>query len=317
MSLRLAMLMDPLGSIQPAKDSSFAMLLAAQARGWQCFVLGPRDLWLEGDRALGRLTPVQVRDDPRHWYEAGPAETVPLDPQHVDLLLMRKDPPVDMQYLALTWMLDHVKAAGVPVVNDPHGLREVSEKLYITWFPDLIPPTLVDRDPDRIRAFIARHGRVILKPLFAMGGSSVFAIAQGDSNTNVILETLTRHGTEAVMVQRFLPEIREGDKRILLIDGEPVPYALARIPSGGDHRGNLAVGGRCESVPLSARDREICARVAPRLEALGQRFVGLDVIGRHLTEINVTSPTCIRELDRLEGLDIAGTLLDALERSRP
>ncbi len=315
MSLRLAMLMDPIGSIQPRKDSSFAMLLAAQARGWELYVMEAGDLWLEEDRPLARLTPVEVADDPEHWYRAGEPVTAPLDPAHVDRVLMRKDPPVDMQYMALTWMLDHVRNGGVPVVNDPRGLREISEKLAITWFPDLIPPTLVDRDSRRIRAFIERHGRVVVKPLFAMGGASIFAVSHGDPNTNVILETLTRHGSEAIMVQRYLPEIREGDKRILLIDGEPVPYALARIPTGIDHRGNLAAGGRCESVPLTPRDREICARVAPRLVELGQRFVGLDVIGEHLTEINVTSPTCIRELDRLEGLDIAGEFIDALAKA--
>ena len=307
---RLAILMDPIGTINIKKDSSFAMLLAAQARGWDLLYLEQGDLFLRDSRARARLRPLQLRDDPRDWYRLQAPRTLALD--ELDILLMRKDPPVDLEYFASTYILEAAEAAGVLVVNRPASLRDVNEKLYTTRFPQCCAPTLVSRAAEQLREFIAEQEDVILKPLYAMGGSSIYRVRRGDPNTNVIIESLTDQGRTLAMAQRFIPEISAGDKRILLIDGEPVPYALARIPAAGETRGNLAVGGRGVGVELTERDRWICTQVAPTLRAKGLYFVGLDVIGDYLTEINVTSPTCIRELDREYGLDIAGELMDCL-----
>ncbi|BAZ95362.1 glutathione synthetase [Thiohalobacter thiocyanaticus] len=308
---RLGVLMDPIGSINIKKDSTFTMLLAARARHWEVLYFEQADLFLRDGRPWARMRGLEVRDDPDDWFDLAPPQTRPLE--ELDILLMRKDPPVDLEYFATTYILERAEAAGVLVANRPASLRDVNEKLYTAWFPQCCVPTLVSRDPVRLREFIVEQQDAILKPLYSMGGSSIFRVRLDDPNTSVILESLTDLGRTSVMAQRFIPEIRDGDKRILLIDGEPVPYALARIPPAGETRGNLAVGGRGVGVELTERDRWICAQVAPALREKGLYFVGLDVIGDYLTEVNVTSPTCIRELDREYGLDIAGELMDCLQ----
>ena len=306
----LGVVMDPIGDIHYKKDSTLAMLLAAQARGWHLHYFEPADLFLRDGVAYGRSRPLRVFADPEGWFELGDATDIPLG--ELDVILMRKDPPFDMEYIYATYLLELAETAGALVVNRTQSLRDANEKLFAAWFPQCMPPTLVTRDMERMRAFVAEQGEVVLKPLGGMGGASIFVTRQGDPNTSVIIETLTDHGQRYTMAQRYLPEIAQGDKRILLIDGEPVPYALARIPAEGELRGNLAAGGSGVGVPLSERDRWICAQVAPRLREMGLLFVGLDVIGDYLTEINVTSPTCIRELDAQFGLDIAGQLMDAI-----
>jgi glutathione synthase len=307
----LGIVMDPIGAINTRKDSSFAMLLAAQARGWSLCYMEMGDLFIRDGVASARLRPLQVQDQTDDWYALGEARDVALT--ELDVILMRKDPPFDNEFLYATQMLSLAEAQGSLVVNRPQSLRDANEKLASTWFPDCAPPTLVSRDQARLRAFLQEQGDVILKPLDAMGGASIFRVTREDPNISVIFETLTSHGSRYAMAQRFIPEISAGDKRILLIDGEPVPYALARVPAEGETRGNLAAGGTGVGVALSRRDYWICEQVAPTLKAMGLLFVGLDVIGDYITEVNVTSPTCIRELDALYGLDIAGQLMDVIE----
>lgn len=311
MPLDIVVVMDPIGSIKIAKDSTFAMLLAAQRRGHRLLYVLPGGLSVRDGRAAARIAPLEVMDDPRGWFELGEPSHVEVGAGHV--VLMRKDPPVDEQYIHDTQILSLAQRAGATVVNDPQGLRDYNEKLAALLFPECCPPTLVSRDAAELKAFVAEHGQAVLKPLDGMGGRSIFRAQAGEANLNVILETLTDGGRRQTMAQRFLPEIRDGDKRILLVDGEPVDFCLARIPQGDEFRGNLAAGGRGEGRPLTERDRWIAARVGPEMRARGMVFVGLDVIGGHLTEVNVTSPTCIRELDRQFGLDIGGRLLDAIE----
>ncbi|GAB0147711.1 MULTISPECIES: glutathione synthase [unclassified Marichromatium] len=310
MSIDIGIVMDPIGSINTKKDSSLAMLLAAQRRGWRPWYMELGDLALDGDRALGRMRPLEVRDDPADWYTLGEPEVRPLGA--LDALLMRKDPPFDMEYVFSTYLLEHAQAAGCLVVNDPRSLRDANEKLFTARFPQCTPPTLVTASATDIRAFLGHHGEIVLKPLDGMGGASVFRVGAHDPNLGVIIETLTLHGRRYCMAQRYLPEIADGDKRILMVDGEPVPYCLARIPAPGESRGNLAAGASAEARALSERERWIAAQVGPELRARGILFAGLDVIGDHLTEINVTSPTCIRELDAAHGLDIAGALMDRI-----
>ena len=312
MSVRLGVVMDPIGSIKPYKDSTFAMLLAAQARGWEVRYMELADLYLHDGLALARHRGLQVTDRERDWYDFGDEAEGRLG--DLDVVLMRKDPPFDTEYIYATYLLELAAEAGAMVVNRPQALRDTNEKLAIGRFPQCAPPTLVTRAAARLRAFASEHGDVILKPLHGMGGTSVFRLRPGDPNLSVVIETLTAHGSEYAMAQRYIPEIAAGDKRILLVDGEPVPYALARVPAPGETRGNLAAGATGRGVPLSERDRWICAEVGPWLREQGLLFVGLDVIGDYLTEINVTSPTCIRELDAQYGLDIAGQLLDCIER---
>lgn len=314
MPLDVAVVMDPIGSIKIAKDTSFALLLEAARRGHRLHYVVPGGLGLAGGLSMATLAPLQVHDDPKDWYQLGPAQYRPLS--GVDVVLMRKDPPVDADFLHDTQVLSFAQAEGVLVVNDPQGLRDLNEKLAALRFPHCCPPTLVSRDAGQLRAFVAEHGQAVLKPLDGMGGRSIFRANAGDSNLNVILETLTDGGRHLAMAQRYLPEIRDGDKRILLVDGEPVPYCLARIPQGDEFRGNLAAGGRGEGRPLNERDRWIAAQVGPELKRMGMLFVGLDVIGDYLTEVNVTSPTCARELDAQFGLNIAGLLFDAIEARR-
>lgn len=309
---QLGVVMDPIGSIHFHKDSTLAMLLAAQRRGWSIRYMEQRDLYQRDGRSRARMRPLRVHDDPAHWFDPGAPEDRPL--AELDVVLMRKDPPFDMEYIYTTYLLEQAEAEGTVVVNRPAALRDANEKLFAARFPDCIPPTLVSRDRDQLAAFIAEQGTAVLKPLEAMGGASIFRVAHGDLNTRVIIQSLTDDGRQFVMAQRFIPEITAGDKRILVVDGEPIPYALARVPPEGDFRGNLAAGGKGAGVPLSDGDRRICERVAPLLREKGLIFVGLDVIGDYLTEVNVTSPTCIRELDREYGLDIGGRLLDAVAR---
>ena len=310
MSIKLGIVMDPIGSIKASKDSSLAMLLAASKRGWELYYMEQGDLFLEGSRCHASLTRLEVRDDDSDWYSLSDKRTAPLD--ELDVILMRKDPPVDMEFIYTTFLLQRAEAHGALVVNNPAAIRNASEKLYTAWFSQCGPPTRVSRDIGRLKEFLDEHDDIIVKPLDGMGGASVFRVQKSDPNLSVILETITANGTTSAMAQRYIPEITAGDKRILMINGEPFPHALARIPASGETRGNLAAGGRGEGVDLSKRDLWICEQVGPALREQGLMFVGLDVIGDYLTEINVTSPTCIRELDSLYGADIAGQFLDTV-----
>jgi glutathione synthase len=311
MSLQIVTVMDPIGAIKIAKDSTFAMLLEAQRRGHRLFYVLPGGLSVVDGAAQARAAALTVRDDPAGWYELGRESRIALGDGHV--VLMRTDPPVDPDYVHDTQILGLAQRAGALVVNDPRGLRDMNEKLTALEFPQCCPPTLVSRDAAALKAFIASHGEAVLKTLDGMGGRSIFRARHGDANVNVILETLTEGGRHLAMAQRYIPEITAGDKRILLVDGEPVPYCLARIPQGDEFRGNLAAGGRGEGRPLTERDRWIAQQVGPEMKRRGMLFVGLDVIGDYLTEVNVTSPTCIRELDAQFGLNIAGMLFDRIE----
>ena len=312
--LDVAVVMDPIATIGIAKDSTFAMLLEAQRRGHRLHFVRPGGLALRDGRAMAACAPLSVTDDPAGWFALGAFAEIPLG--DMDAVLMRTDPPVDANYLHDTQILSLAQREGTLIVNDPQGLRDLNEKLGAFLFPECCPPTLVSRDIAALRAFVADHGDCVLKPLDGMGGRSIFRVRSGEDNLNVILETLTGNGHAQALAQRYVPEIVDGDKRILLVDGEPVPYCLARIPQGDEFRGNLATGGRGEGRPLTERDRWIAAQVGPELKRRGMLFVGLDVIGDWLTEVNVTSPTCIRELDKQFGLNIAGLLFDAIEARR-
>jgi glutathione synthase len=311
MPLEIVVVMDPIASIRIAKDSTFAMLLEAQRRGHRLLYVPPGALSVRDGQAWALTAPLAVRDDPAGWFTLGAPEPRALGAGQV--VLMRADPPVDANYLHDTQILGLAQRAGALVVNDPRGLRDMNEKLTALEFPQCCPPTLVSREAAALKAFIAEHGEAVLKTLDGMGGRSIFRARHGDPNTNVILETLTDSGRHLAMAQRYIPEISAGDKRILLVDGEPVDYCLARIPQGDEFRGNLAAGGRGEGRPLSERDRWIAHQVGPEMRRRGMLFVGLDVIGDYLTEVNVTSPTCIRELDKQFGLNIAGLLFDVIE----
>jgi glutathione synthase len=311
MALAVAVLMDPIAGIKPAKDTTFALLLEAQQRGHRLYYIEQAGLACAGDRARARMAPLQVRDESANWFTLGEFQWQAL--AGIDVLLLRKDPPFDREYLYDTLLAELAQREGVRVVNRPQSLRDANEKLFALHFPQCCPPAVVARDSQPLREFVAAEGKAVLKPLDGMGGAGVFLASADDPNLNVILETLTEGGRALAMAQRFLPEIAQGDKRILMIAGEPVPYALARIPQGTDFRGNLARGGRGEARPLSERDRWIAAQVGPELVRRGLLFVGLDVIGDWLTEVNVTSPTGVRELDRQCGLNIAAALFDALE----
>jgi len=307
----LAVLMDPLDTIKPAKDSTIAMLAAAARRGCETWCFGQADLSVRDGRAFARLTPIEVVGDGERWYRAGTPVVRPL--AGIGAVLMRKDPPFDMEYVYTTYLLERAEAEGVLVVNRPQGLRDMNEKVYTAWFPDCCAPTLITRDMDAMQAFLAEQGRIVCKPLHGMGGRSIFVVAPGDKNARVVFETLTDYGQRYAMAQRYLPEIADtGDARILLIDGEPVPQLLARIPSAEDHRGNLAAGAKGVGRELSDRDRWLCSRIGPVMRERGMLFVGLDVIGGFVTEINVTSPTGIRELETRFDLDISGRLIDAV-----
>jgi glutathione synthase len=312
--VRLVVVMDPIEEIKPAKDSTLAMLLAAQARGWQVFYAEQKDLWLRDGVAWGRLAQLEVFDDPGKWFER--REPQPARLGEFDVILMRKDPPFDTEYIYTTYILDRAMLQGALVCNRPQGLRDMNEKVYTAWFPECCAPTLITRDMHAMGEFLREHGKAVCKPLDGMGGRSIFVLEQGDKNRNVVFETLTGYGTRYAIVQRYLPEIvSAGDCRIILVDGEPVPFALVRIPTSDDNRGNLAAGARAESRALNARDRWLCSQIGPKLKAAGMMFVGLDVIGDYVTEINVTSPTGIRELNKKHGVDIGGLLVDAIQRT--
>lgn len=312
MTRRIGIVMDPISAINIKKDSSFAMLLAAQAKGWHISYMEQDDLFLHQGIVSATMRTLTVQEDANNWYQLTEPTVEALS--ELDIILMRKDPPFDMEYIYSTYLLEQAQAAGVLIVNNPQSLRDANEKLYTAWFPQCCPETLVARQSHLIRDFLATHQDIILKPLDGMGGASIFRVKKDDPNISVIIETLTEHGKKSIMAQSYIPEIVEGDKRILMINGEPVPYALARIPAQGETRGNLAAGGRAEGRPLTEHDRWICQQVGPVLREKGLIFVGLDVIGEYLTEINVTSPTCIRELDQQFELNIANDLMDSIEQ---
>jgi len=305
--------MDPIDEIKPAKDTTLAMLLAAQKRGWELWYAEQRDLWLRDGVAFGRVRPVSVRNDLKDWFTLDAAHTRPLAEFRV--ILMRKDPPFDMEYIYTTYILERAEQQGVLVANRPQGLRDMNEKVFTAWFPQCCAPTLITRDMADMHAFLREHLRIVCKPLYGMGGRSIFVVDRGDKNANVVFETMTEYGTRFAIVQRYIPDIvTTGDSRILVIDGEPAPYALARIPQESDNRGNLAAGARGEGRELNDRDRWLVSEIGPTLRQRGMLFVGLDVIGGYVTEINVTSPTGVRELDKQFGTEIAGLLIDAIEK---
>ena len=304
--------MDPIKDVKIHKDSSFAMLLEAQARGWELYYMEMKDLYLEDGRSFAsskKLTVQRVADD---FYQLEEATDHPL--ADLDAVLMRKDPPFDTEFVYATYLLERAEDEGCLIVNKPQSLRDANEKLFTAWFSEFTPSTLVTRRSDKIRAFHGKHKDVILKPLDGMGGASIFRVKEKDANLGVIIETLTEHETRFCMAQAFIPDITSGDKRILIVDGEPMPYSLARIPAKGETRGNLAAGGRGVAQPLSESDWHIANTIGPKLKEKGLIFVGLDVIGDKVTEINVTSPTCIQEIDNAYGTNIAGKLMDAIER---
>ncbi|MGL4268363.1 MAG: glutathione synthase, partial [Plesiomonas sp.] len=303
---------DPIASINIKKDSSFAMLQEAQQRGYELHYMEMADLYLDSGKAKARTRLLSVQNDKQHWFSFGSEQHIPL--ADLDVILMRKDPPFDTEYIYATYILERAEETGTLIVNKPQSLRDCNEKLFTAWFSDLTPTTLVTRSAERIRAFHQQHGDIILKPLDGMGGTSIFRVKAGDPNLSVIIETLTGYQQHFCMAQTFIPAITDGDKRILVVDGEPVPYCLARIPQSGETRGNLAAGGRGEARPLSESDWAIARAVAPVLKQKGLIFVGLDVIGDKLTEINVTSPTCIREIEAAFPVSITGMLMDAIER---
>ena len=310
MKIRLGVVMDPIDKIKPWKDSTFAMLLEAQRRQWAVFYMTPADLHIRDGELRARARPLTVKDDRQHWFELG--EEADLDPASLQLVLMRQDPPFNNDYLYVTYLLEKLEKQGVLVANRPASVRDCNEKLFATDFPQCCSPTLVSSRADQLRAFVREVGDTVMKPLDGMGGSNIFHVTADSPNISVIVDVLTGHGRTPIMAQRYIPEIKQGDKRILMIDGEPAPYALARVPAEGELRGNLAAGGTGVGRELSERDRWICQQVGPTLKEKGLYFVGLDVIGDYLTEINVTSPTCIRELDGIYGINIAGELFDCL-----
>lgn len=311
MSIKLGIVMDPIQDINIKKDTSFAMLLQAQNRDYDIFYMEMKDLYMENGRAYATMKSLSVEHNPTQWYEFGESYDWPL--AELDVILMRKDPPFDTEYIYATYMLERAEDEGTLIVNKPQSLRDANEKLYTSWFPQCTPTTLVSRDQTKLRQFHQQHKDVILKPLDGMGGASIFRLKEKDANVGVILETLTEHGERYAMAQTFIPEISEGDKRILVINGEVIDYCLARIPAKGETRGNLAAGGRGEARPISESDRWIAEEVGPTLKEKGLIFVGLDVIGDKLTEINVTSPTCVVEIESAFGISITGKLFDAIE----
>ena len=312
MTIQLGVVMDPIGTIKIVKDSTFAMLLEAQARGWDIHYIEMNDLRLRDGRPYARTRSLKVIEDAERWFELGAVDDTPLS--KLEVILMRKDPPFDMEYIYSTYILERAEDEGVLVVNKPQALRDANEKMFTAWFPQCTPPTLVTREYRDIRNFMEEHSEIILKPLDGMGGASVFRISATDPNLNVVMETLTNHQRRYAMAQRYIPEISVGDKRVLVIDGTPAPFSLARIPAPGETRGNLAVGATGVGRPLSDRDRWICEQVGPALKDRGVLFAGLDIIGEYLTEINLTSPTGIRELDAIYEENISKWLLNAIEQ---
>lgn len=313
MPIKLGMVMDPINHINIKKDTSFAMLLEAQARGWELHYMELGDLYLRNGKAFAKTRLLSVERNDKGWFRFLTEQTMEL--AALDVILMRKDPPFDQEYLYATFLLEQAEHDGCYVVNKPQSLRDANEKLFTAWFPQCCTETLVTKNSSQIKAFLNELGDIILKPLDGMGGASIFRVREQDPNLNVILETMTQHNTCTVMAQKYLPEIKDGDKRILMVNGEPIPYCLARIPAQGESRGNLAAGGTGIGKPLSDKDRWLAEQVGPTLRAKGLVFVGLDVIGEALTEINVTSPTCVQELDKQFGLNISGQLMDHIEET--
>lgn len=311
MTIKLGIVMDPISTVNVKKDSSMAMMLEAQSRGYELYYMEMADLYLEQGVCRATASKAKVFNDPEHWYELEAAQDIAVS--ELDAVLMRKDPPFDTEYIYATYMLERAEEAGTLIVNKPQSLRDCNEKLFTAWFAELTPKTLVTRKSEQIRAFHQQLNDIIIKPLDGMGGSSIFRIKQEDANVGVIIETLTNHGQQYAMVQEYMPEIKDGDKRILIVDGEVIPYCLARIPAQGETRGNLAAGGRGEARPLSPSDKLVAETIAPELKKRGLIFVGLDVIGDKVTEINVTSPTCIKEIEAAYPINISGKLMDAIE----
>lgn len=307
----LGVVMDPIESLSYHKDTTLALLLAAQNHGYELFYMTQSSLFIDSEGPRGKMSPLRVHADENCWYELGEATLKSLS--DLDVILMRKDPPFDSEFIYSTYILEAAERLGTLVVNKPQSLRDCNEKVFATEFPQCTPPLLVSRDEGLLKQFLAEHQEVVYKPLDGMGGTSIFRVKEGDQNLNVIIETLTNYGQNTIMAQKYLPEILSGDKRILVIDGDVVPYCVARIPAAGEFRGNLAVGGRAVVQPLSERDHWIAQQVAPALIEKGLLFVGLDVIGDYLTEINVTSPTCVREIDNAKNTDIGDQLMCAIE----
>lgn len=311
MTMKLGVVMDPISSINYKKDSTLAMLWEASARGWEIYYFEQQNLFMRDGVPYGDARKLNVFHDPNHWYEFESERCLPLS--ELNVILMRKDPPFNEEYIYTTYILEHAESLGVLVANRPQSLRDSNEKLFATFFPQCCPTTLVTQSAAKLHAFWKEHGDVVCKPLNSMGGASVYRLKENDVNANVIFDTLTHGGTFFIMAQKFIPEIKDGDKRILMVNGEPVSHVLARVPQANDWRGNLAVGAQGEVRPLTDRDRWIASQVGPELQKRGLYFVGIDVIGDYLTEINVTSPTCIREIDAGTGLNVSGMLLDVIE----
>lgn len=310
MSIKFGIVMDPIEDISFHKDTSLALMFAAQQHDCELFYMEQQDLSIQNGVAYGRMSAIKVAMDPENWFEKEEAVERPLS--DLQIILMRKDPPFDSEFIYSTYILERAEKAGVLIANKPQSLRDCNEKVFATEFADLMSPTTVTRRADLLKAFHAEHGDAIFKPLDGMGGSSIFRLKKDDPNVNVIIETLTNHGKQQIMAQRFIPEITEGDKRILMIDGEPVPYTLARIPAKGETRGNLAAGGLGVTMKLTDKERAIAEKIGPMLKEKSLYFVGLDVIGDYVTEINVTSPTCVREISRDSGIDVADQLITCL-----
>jgi len=313
MTIKLGVVMDPISEVNVKKDSSMAMMFEAQKRGYEIYYMEMKDLYLDQGQCRATAQKLKVFDDTEHWYELDEVNDIAVS--ELDAVLMRKDPPFDTEFIYATYMLERAEVEGTLIVNKPQSLRDCNEKLFTAWFSELTPRTLVTRNNDKIREFHQQEKDIIIKPLDGMGGASIFRIKENDANVGVILETLTNHGNQYAMVQEFMPAIKDGDKRILIVNGEPMPYCLARIPAQGETRGNLAAGGRGEARPLSATDKLIAETIAPELKKRGLYFVGLDVIGDKVTEINVTSPTCIREIEAAYPINISGKLMDAIEEN--
>jgi len=313
MTIKLGMVMDSIDHINIKKDTSFAMLLEAQSRNWELHYMELNDLYLSNGQPFARTRTLKVQRDENSWYQFIDEQDIAL--KELDTIIMRKDPPFDQEYIYATYLLEQAERQGTYVVNKPQSLRDANEKLFTSWFPQCCADTLVAREPKRFKQFLQQHKEIILKPLDGMGGTSIFHVRENDPNLSVILEIMTEYASRYIMAQRYIPDIKDGDKRILLVNGEPVPYALARIPSKGETRGNLAAGGRAEGRELTERDLWIANQVGPTLKKKGLVFVGIDVIGDFLTEINVTSPTCVQELDKQFGLNISGQLMDHIENT--
>ena len=312
--MKLGIIMDPIGKINIEKDSSFAMLLAAQKCGWDLLYMELSDLYMDNDIPIARMRNLEVNNDSKKWYSLSDYTVENLCT--LDIILMRKDPPFSLEYIYSPYILEHAQRLGVLVVNNPTALRSVNEKFYITYFPNCIPPTRVSKDTEILLDFVKEQNSAIVKPLDSMGGNGIHHITELNEKTKTILQSATKNNSEYVMAQKFLPEISDGDKRILLIGGKPVPYALSRIPKNSNSKGNLAQGATGKGVELNARDKWICEQVGPKLNDMGLIFVGIDIIGDYLTEINVTSPTCIRELENIFDIDIAKQLINFLEERK-